>query len=308
MGPVESIVAILAGLVAVGTAVAQVFSWWRKRLAEARTTVSSDLNTIPQPVAAGPPLVPEDLAERLVPLVRMAYVMLRLDQLPTEGNWGLTINRYIELNYPHDPEILARKDSYLREGSITHTSHALRGLGFLRVRIPQIEPDLIRRWVDRNRIEVGFVTPTLPANPDEVRGHAKEIRHTASATLSLLRLKSHLINEASVYQVGRVAADQSGLLLGFAGVWMQDPRMTYSNAYLLELFDLLRHDSAYAPMQEQLDRQIAHGLQELLEMVSIRVPYWCSDSHAETKVFYTLLILARVIRVPELQRERAWVD
>jgi hypothetical protein len=252
--------------------------------------------------------VPEGLPKRLVPLVRMAYAVLRLDQLPTVGNWGFTINRYIELNYPHDPEILARKDAYLREGSITHTLHALRGLGFLRVRIPQIEPDLIRRWVDRNSSEVGFVAPTVPANPDETRGLAKEIRPTASATLSLLRLKSHLINEASVYEVGRWAADRSRLLLGFAGVWVHDPRMAYSHAYLLELFDLLRHDSAYAPMQEQLDRQIAHGLQELLEMVSIRVPYWCSDSPAETKVFYTLLILARVIRIPELQRERAWVD
>ena len=306
----ESIVAILAGLVAVCIAVVQVVSWWHKRRIQARGESPRFLKggSAVQPAPRKPLPAPTGLPQQIAPLVRMAYVLLRLDRLPAVGNWGFTINKYIELNYPDDPDILARKDSYMREGSITHTAHALRGIGFLRVAIPGIEPDLIRRWVDLNSTEVGLVAPVLPANPDEVRGLAKEIRHTSTATLSLLRLKPHLTSEASIDEVERWVVARSRLLLGFAGVWVHDPRMTYSHAYLLELFDILRHDSTYASEKEQLDRQISHGLHELFKIVSIRSPYWCSDSHPETKIFYSILILSRILMLPELTGQTGWAD
>lgn len=311
MGVFESIIAILAGLVAVGTAAVRIGAWAAKRRQLARTTAVSTSTTVPRQPTRHPlreTIVPAGLPERLVPLIRMAYVLLRLDQLPDVGNWGFTINKYIELNYPHDPEILARKDSYLREGSITHIAHALRGFAFLNVSIPEVEPELVRRWVDRNSTDIGLVTPALPANPDEIRGWAKEIRHTATSTLSLLRLRAHILNESSVHEVGRWVEARARLLLGLAGVWVHDPRMTYSHAYLLELFNLLRLESSYQSLQPQLNRQIIHGMEQLFEMVSVGAPYWCADSHPETKVFYTLLILSRVLAIPESAKEPAWSD
>lgn len=313
MGVIEAVITVLAGLAAVGTAIVQIGLWWRGRRAAYKNKPQSRPDFLKghsrhlQPIPSAS-YIPESTCDRLVPLTRMAYVLLRLDQLPNVGNWGFTINKYIELNYPHDQEILARKDSYLRDGSITHTAHALRGLGFMRMPVPNIDPDLIRRWVELNSTEVGLVAPTLPANPDEVRGLAKEIRHTASAMLALLRLRSHIPNESSIHEIDRWVESHGRMLLGFAGVWIHDPRMTYTHAYLLELFDMLKREPSYASMQAQLDRQISHGLEQVFGMISIENPYWCADTHPETKVFYTLLILARVLSLPEAYDERMWVD
>jgi hypothetical protein len=148
----------------------------------------------------------------------------------------------------------------------------------------------------------------LPANPDEVRGLAKEIRHTATSALSLLRLRAHTLNRSSIDEVERWAEARVRLLLGLAGVWVHDPRMTYSHAYLLELFNHLRDESAYQSLRPQLDRQIIHGVGQLFEMISVMAPYWCMQSHPETRVFYTLLILSRILAIPESAGEPAWSD
>ena len=310
MGLFESIVSTIAGLVAVFSAIPLIVSWWKKR----RINKKNGSHRIPKSKASKEHAPssqlrpPSDLYRHLVPLVKIAYTLLRLDRLPNPGNWGFTINKYIELNYPNDQDILSRKDTYLLEGSITHTAHALRGLSFLSVSIPGIEPDLIRRWVDLNSTEIGLVSPSLPANPDEVIGLAKEIRHTSTAILSLLRLKPHLVSKDSIGEVESWTSARSRLLLGFANVWVHDPRMTYSYAYLIELFDILRHDPTYSAEKAQLDHQISHGLQELFNNFSFKSPYWCGDSHPETKIFYSLLILSRILKLPELSDHSGWTD
>ncbi len=253
-------------------------------------------------------LVSEDAALGLLPAIRLAYVLLRLDQLPGVGTWGFTINKYIELNYSTNAQILRQRNAYLIEGSITHTAHALRGLGFLRTSLPGVQPQLIRQWIERHSVNVGFIELALPANPDEARDIAKQVRHTASAILASLRLRAHVSIAAGVAEIERWADARAKLLLRFASVWVHDPEMTYSHAYLLELFDLLRGETRYASLRPELTSQIDHGLGRLFDRISLVSPYWCWDTHRETKRFYTLLILTRILSIAETYREPAWVD
>ena len=47
--------------------------------------------------------------EKIEKLIKIGYISLLLDEIPNCGNWGLTINRYIEINYPNTNDILLQR-------------------------------------------------------------------------------------------------------------------------------------------------------------------------------------------------------
>ncbi len=58
----------------------------------------------------------------------LSYLFLRTDQIKQTGLWGRTITKYISLNFPDNKDVNRKLGHYKANGSITHTSHALKAL------------------------------------------------------------------------------------------------------------------------------------------------------------------------------------
>lgn len=240
--------------------------------------------------------------EKIEKLVTVGYISLLLDEIPDCGNWGLTINRYIEINYPNDSDVLLQKNLYLKEGSITHTAHALRGLSFLKEVPSTIDANAIRRWVKKHTEGPGFLNSPKPANPDEVRGYAKELRHTVTSLLALSYMKN--IDEDVVTKGEDLEwVDQHfDALLNQRKRWIHDSRMTYSYAYLIELLTLMKSRSLLGRMG--ISRLLVREIKKLFASDDETNLFWCMSSHPESMFFYSLMIIDHISDTVELHKNR----
>lgn len=251
-------------------------------------------------------------AEALTTLIRQAYVMLRLDQIPQTGNWGLTIDKYALLNFPGDEKIRAQLPKYVREGSITHTAHALKGLYSLCLEDQDLSDQMIFDWIRKSENSLGLVEPEYPANEDEVRDYAKVFRHTATSLISihyLLQIGGKQIASShegtnmkawAIEKVQRLADHPYG--------WAHDPRMTYSFAYLIYAYRLLIEYTELLPVSRILYNKINNGIDKLLSMISRDNPWWCVEVHGNQRTFYSLFMLSYLLDVPQLKGYRNWLE
>ncbi|MAE71844.1 MAG: hypothetical protein CME06_15430 [Gemmatimonadetes bacterium] len=241
-------------------------------------------------------------------LCRVAYVLLRLDQIPRVGTWGLTIDRYILLNYARDPAVIAGKDGYLRDGSITHTALALQALGDYGCRPGCVDAGPIRAWIERNETHFGLIQPRSPGNPDEVQGLRKEIRHTSAAILTLTRLRGHVASSAARGEIGKWIEERGEMLLSVMEASREWPPMHHTAIQLLEAFSTLRQYMSFKSQRERLSGAIRQGIETLLSPISPANAMWCTDDHPDTACFYTLLLLAKLLRIEDVWMEPVWVD
>lgn len=245
-------------------------------------------------------------------LIKQAYVLLRLDQVPETGNWGRTIDKYIRINFPDKPRIISQIPFYEKEGSITHTAHALKGLSCLAhfYRGQKVEGTQIFDWIVSQQRKYGLIEPDIPANPDEICGYAKAARHTATSIISvhyLLKIKYGLTIPAKE-QMFEWLIEMVKTLLEFSLRWAYDKEMTYSYAYLIHCYDLA---SSYKELDADLlavyDESI-YGLDRLFSMLNSNDPYWCTDTHPQARVFYTLFMLSFLLESPILREDSTWIQ
>ncbi len=240
--------------------------------------------------------------EKIEKLIKVGYISLLLDEIPDCGNWGLTINRYIEINYPNDDDILLQRNHYLKEGSITHTAHALRGLNFLKEVPSIIDANAIRSWIKKHTEGPGFLNSPKPANPDEVKGYAKELRHTVTSLLALSYIKN-IDEDVATKGEDREWVDQHfNALLNQRKRWIHDSRMTYSYAYLIELLTLMKAQSLSGRMG--ISRLLVREIKKLFALVDENNLFWCASSHPESMFFYSLMIIDHISDTVELHKNR----
>ncbi|GAG80957.1 unnamed protein product, partial [marine sediment metagenome] len=95
-------------------------------------------------------------------------------------------------------------------------------------------------------------------------------------------------------------------LLSYQKVWHAEPEMIHTRVYLIELLCEARQKKIYPIEKPFLKEQIVKGLGLLLDPISVDEPFWYYPSQAETSIFYTLLILVRILSVPEVWENQDW--
>lgn len=244
----------------------------------------------------------EQQREKIEKLIKIGYIALRLDEIPVCGNWGLTVNRYIEINYPNDNDILAPKNQYLKEGSITHSAHALRGLCFLNELSSGIDTDAIRSWIIKHTEGPGFLNSPKPANPDEVKFYAKELRHTVTSLLALSYMKNGPEDIAIKCKDKEWIKKHFDALLKQRKRWLHDSRMTYSYAYLIELLTRMKSQSLFR--RKEISRLLIQEINKLFDLVDENNRFWCASSHPDSMFFYTLMIIDHISDTVELHKNK----
>lgn len=250
------------------------------------------------------------VAGSIAALVRQAYVLLRLDQIPGSGNWGLSIDKYIRLNFPDDPKVIANTPMYVQEGSITHTAHALRGLSSLSLRLSDLSEAQVFDWVKRAQNKQNLVEPDHPANPEEVKGFAKVTRHTATSLISIYLLLGMLDGEPNkrTEEMQRWVDATAISLAEFNYRWALDSQMTYSFAYILYCFHLMSTRHSLWQRSRFFSEQVAVGLDRLFGMIDARTPFWCEREHPDTRAFYSLFMLSLLLQIPFVCECADWRD
>ena len=290
----------------------------------------------PRAVAGFP--VAEELRAPLARLARTAYVLLRLEQVPATGNWGQSMDQYIELTRRGDELILKERERYRQNGSITHTALALKAMSGHGCQVPGLAasaPTLLR-WLYDTTSRKGYVDPPWPANPDEIslpeiRNYVSWLRHTATALVAVDYLRRHvciptdrlpplragLASEADpLLSVVRLYGQKLTWLAEgteqhspFHGLWETDPMVTYTHAYVILALSRLRASGALKAdgVRARIVReQIRRGLDTYFSLFASGSPFLhVSPEIASSRGFFTAHSLAQVLETPEAMAQRS---
>ena len=243
-----------------------------------------------------------------------AYFLLRIEQISQTGLWGKTITKYVLLNFPKDPFIINKLQHYKKNGSITHTAHALKGLSSFWAYLdykPSISLINLDNHISNSQKDSGLFHPSINeiVNIEEFDDFAHVLRHNSTTLSSIYYLKLYQTNSEQISKYNKWIT--KSLIYVFSlpkeNILKCKSNYGHSLAYMIQCFDLLVKDYEISShYKSELDSLISTGIETLVEKIENN--FWLLKSHPQTKCFYTLLILDILLRTDLFSKENKYLE